>query len=202
VKYPAIDDMVRSAENLYSALAQTNTWTGIKTKENQSSFVAKQEGNQKRFCWNCGQEGHMLKECTRAVNQSAIDARKKAFNEAKAKVKKEKQEGKKEDDKKEVPRTGKWAPPQPGEKNKRVINGKPMFWHFKTQRWLDDKRAGANVAAAGTQPPARPSAAPSSAPTNNQANSAEKAGRDLVMTNDSHQINLAMQGLLNSFKEN
>jgi Zinc knuckle len=202
VKYPAIDDMLRSAENLYSTLAQTNTWTGIKTKANQSGFVARQEGNHKRFCWNCGQEGHMLKDCTRAVNQSSIDARNKVFNKAKAKARKAKQDGKKADDKKDAPKLGKWAPPLPTVKNKRVINGKPMFWHFKTQRWLDDKKAGANVAAAGNQTPATPSAASSSAPMNNQANNADKAGRDLDTTNASHQINLAIQGLLNAFKKN
>jgi hypothetical protein len=76
-----------------------------------------------------------------------------------------------------------------------------MFWHCKTQRWLDNKKKGANVAVAGTQPPAAPSAPPSPAPTNNQLNNADKAGRDLALTNASHQINLAMQGLLNVFKE-
>jgi Zinc knuckle len=89
--------------------------------------MAKQEGNQKRFCCNCGQEGHMLKDCTRAVNHSAIDARKKAFNELKEKARKSKQDGKKEDDKKESPKSGKWAPPLPTKKKKRVINVKPSF---------------------------------------------------------------------------
>jgi Zinc knuckle len=125
--------MLRSAENVYSALAQMDTWTVIRIKTNQSGFVVKQEGNQKRFCWNCGQEGHKLKRCTRAVNQSAINAQKKPFTKAKAKTKKSKQDGKKDDEKKETPKTGTWAPPQPSEKNKRVINGNPMFWHFKSQ---------------------------------------------------------------------
>jgi hypothetical protein len=174
-KYPDIDDMLRSAENLYMELATTNAWTGLRTKANQSGFVAKQEGNTKRFCWNCGQDAHMLKDCKKEKNQAAIIARKKAFNEAQAKARKEKKDGKKEEEKKETPKTGKWAPPQPSEKNKRVVNGKPMFWHFKTQRWIDDKKAGANMANSTQPPPAAPSGTPSGAPNANQPSNAEKA---------------------------
>jgi Zinc knuckle len=199
-KYSAIDNLVQSSENLYSALAQTNTWTGVKTKANQSGFVVKQDGNQKGFCWNCGQEGHMLKDCTRVVSQSSIDARKKAFKEAKTKAKKAKQDGKKDDEKKETPRTGKWAPPQPNERNKRAINGKPMFWHFKTQRWVEEKKAGANQAAVAQQS-VPPSTTPTTALSSIPSNDSERVGRDLAMANASHQVKLAMKGLLNAFKE-
>jgi hypothetical protein len=95
-KYPKIDDMLRSAEDLYMELATTNAWTGLRTKSNQSGFVAKQDGGPKRFCWNCRQDGHMLKACKKEKNQAAIDSRKKAFNELKAKAKKEKKDSKKE----------------------------------------------------------------------------------------------------------
>jgi hypothetical protein len=61
-KYPEIDDMLRSAEKMYMELATTNAWTGLRTKVNQSGFVAKQDGNLKRFCWNCRQDGHTLKD--------------------------------------------------------------------------------------------------------------------------------------------
>jgi hypothetical protein len=47
----------------------------------------------------------------------AIDSRKKAFNEAKVKARKEKKDSKR-DEAKEAPRTRKWAPPQPSKKKK------------------------------------------------------------------------------------
>jgi Zinc knuckle len=105
---------------LYIELATTNAWTGFRTKANQSGFVARQEGGTIRFSWNCGQDGHMLKDCKKEKNQAAIDSRKKAFNKAKAEARKEKKDGKKEEEKKEAPKTRKWAPPQPNEKNKEL----------------------------------------------------------------------------------
>jgi Zinc knuckle len=62
--YPSIESMLKSAETLYLEMGTTNTWTGIKTKANQSGFVANHEGPKKTFCWNCGQEGHTLKSCS------------------------------------------------------------------------------------------------------------------------------------------
>jgi hypothetical protein len=143
----------------------------------------------------------MLIDCKKEKNQMAIESRKNAFNEAKAKARKEKKDSKKEEEKKETPKTGKWAPPQPNEKNKRVINGKPMLWHFKTHCWIDDKKAGANVANGTHAPPAAPSGAPSGAPSAGQLSNAEKASRELALTNASHQINFAIQALLSAFKE-
>jgi hypothetical protein len=54
--YPSIDSMLKTAEKLYLELASTNQWTGLRTKANESGFVAHQNGPRKTFCWNCGQE--------------------------------------------------------------------------------------------------------------------------------------------------
>jgi hypothetical protein len=72
-------------------------------------------------------------------------------------------------------------------KNRRVIDGKPMFWLNQTKRWVDDKKAtpGANVAAALVAPsPSVPAPVPSlvSVPTN-------QASRDLALAQATHSIN-------------
>jgi Zinc knuckle len=72
--------------------------------------------NKKVSCWNCGGNGHSLKECTKPFNQTLIKQQKKAFREAK-KGKRKKGDGK----------NNKWAPPKSEEKNCRVINNKPIY---------------------------------------------------------------------------
>jgi Zinc knuckle len=79
--YPMIESMLQAAEKLYLELASTNAWTGLRTKGSPSGFVANQNPPRTNFCLNCGQEGHMLKECTCPINQDAMNKRRKAFKE-------------------------------------------------------------------------------------------------------------------------
>lgn len=130
---------------LYLNLASENTWTGISTKANQSGFAALE--GKKVSCWNCGQEGHGLKECTKPKNNELIEKRRKAFKDAKNKKKSEnkskdnKQGANKVEEKKEE-KKGKFAPQTESEKNRRTIDGKPtMYWADRIKRWVNDKRA-------------------------------------------------------------
>lgn len=190
--YPPIENMLRMAEKRYLDPASTNEWTGVGNKASPSSFFTKDGGN-KVVCWNCGANGHSVKECTKPMNQDAINKRREAFNEEKKKRNKDGNKDKKKDN---GGRKAKWAPPQPHEKNRRVINGKPMYWYAKTERWVDDKKAGqapgANAAVPGNpQPPPNPN--PPAQPTNPNPN------RDLAVSNATHQINVAVQGLMSAF---
>lgn len=192
--YPSVEIMLRMAEKRYLDLASTNEWTGVGNKASPSSFFTK-EGERKLVCWNCGGTGHSVKECTKPLNQDNIEKRRVAFNEERKKNKKGKEgkDGKKGNGGR---RNNKWAPPQPSEKNRRTINGKPMYWHAKTERWVDDRKAGqtpgANAAMPGTvsQPPPPSPPAPVTNPN---------PGRDLAVSNATHQINVAVQGLMNAY---
>jgi hypothetical protein len=75
-----------------------------------------------------------------------------------------------------------------------------MFYVKKTKRWEADKKAlpRAPVAnAASNQPP--PAPVPPSIPA--IPNDATKLNKDLAMTNYTHQINVAMQGLTNAMRD-
>lgn len=189
--YPSIENMLGIAQRKYLELVSTNKWSGLNTKANQSAFFGqKVDGAKKMTCWNCGAEGHSIKTCTKALNQTAIEQRKKAFNDAKGGG-----HGKKPEGKKEGSRTPKkWSPPTSEEKNRRVINGKPMFYVRSTQRWEPDKKA-----AGGS--PAGHVAAPTPTSTPPTTSGEFKASRDLAFSNASHTINVAMQGFLNAMQE-
>lgn len=204
--YPPIEDVLRVAEKLYLDKTSTNEWSGLTSKGNSSSFPAVSKNNNGKgkpvTCWNCGGEGHGTRECTKPLNAALVEQRKKLYKENKKKERKERKDkkgDKKSDDNKKTP-TGKWAPPSEAEKNKRVIDGKPMYWANRTKRWINDKQAGA----APTAHPAIVPPAPSgqSVPSNTGApNSTSDSARTIAITNATHSINMAMQGLLGAFKE-
>jgi hypothetical protein len=83
-------------------------------------------------CWNCGKEGHRLGECKKPRDYKRIDANKTAFMKLKSDTK-SKKKGNKES--KEQGRRGKWAPPGPGESNRKQIDGKPYACNPQTKRW-------------------------------------------------------------------
>jgi Zinc knuckle len=77
--YPSVEDMLRMAEKLYLDMTSANEWTGIHTKANQSAFIAgntnnnSNNSNKKLSCWNCGGDGHSLKECPKPANPTMVE---------------------------------------------------------------------------------------------------------------------------------
>jgi hypothetical protein len=131
-------------------------------------------------------DGHSLKDCTKPQNQAQIDQCKKAFKEA------NKKNGGKGKGK------GTWSPPKPEEKNRRVINGKQMFYVQKNQRWEIEQPA-AN--AASNVPPPTPRVVPAAIPSSTSVTDPNKAGKELAVANYTHQINLAMQGIASAMRD-
>jgi Zinc knuckle len=100
-------------------------------------------------CWNCGEKGHRLTDCPHPKHEKQIEANRKAYNVAKLKAGGKTPDGSGK---------GKWAPPGKGEGRKREINGKPMYYHKRTGKWVPDKDADrANLAGDdnGESPPSK-----------------------------------------------
>jgi hypothetical protein len=198
VRYPSIEDMLRMAEKLYLDMTASNEWSGATTKANQAAFLVNGQGTpnvaRKLSCWNCGMEGHTLKECPRPSNPTLVEKNKQAFKIAKAaKQDKAKKEGKGNNT------NGKWAPPTANENNRRVVDGIARFWLTKTKRWVKDKKlAGTPAIAAVAVAPSTVSTVPSTVTTGSDTS---VAGKELAVANAAHSIQLAMQGLLSTFKE-
>jgi Zinc knuckle len=200
--YPPIEDMLRMAEKLYLDMTAANEWTGVTTKVNQSAFAASSNTGRKLTCWNCGVEGHSLKECKQAENRTMIEKFKKEFNDAKNKKKKDNEKKAKDKDK-TIP-IGKWAPPSKGENGKRTIDGIPRFWLDRTKRWVKDKDAPENAPPCAHVATATVPTVPSSnvsGITTVAGTTATTTGRELAIANAAHSINLAMNGLVNTFRD-
>jgi Zinc knuckle len=192
-QYPPIEEMLRMAEKLYLDMSAANEWTGATSKGNQSTFVATVACSGKKLtCWNCGVEGHSLKECPKTVVQANIDKNKKAFKESKKKAEKKK------DDKKTP--TGKWAPPSANENNNRIIEGVPRFWLSKTKRWVKDRDSTTPTVHAHVATPTVLTASSSITPVSTTTSSST-TGRELALANSAHSIYVAIQGLMNSLKD-
>jgi Zinc knuckle len=153
----------RVASSQYRLLWEEGSWTGVRTKGEAIFNASGKTG----ICWNCGQHGHILPDCKLPRDEKKIaanrDAQRKAVREAKGNkgTSKGSEKAPKPNDK--APGTGKWKAPTPEEHNRRVIDGKPMWYNRKIRRWVPDtKTPGGNTAT-----PSTPAPAASTAPTTN-----------------------------------
>jgi hypothetical protein len=83
-------------------------------------------------CWNCSKEDHRLGACKKPCDNKRIDANKQAFMKLKCDSKAKKR-GTQES--KEQGQCGKWAPPGPGESDRKQIDAKPYALNPQTKRW-------------------------------------------------------------------
>jgi hypothetical protein len=186
--YPSIEEMLRVAEKLYLVMSSANEWTGATTKAHQPTFMALGGAHTKTFTsWNCGIAGHSVKDCPKPPNMALREQIQKAFQDAKKMGKKDKK--KYEDTREAQTPTGKWALPTANKNNKQEIDDIPRFWLSKTKRWVRDR---------DYKPPAANVVVPVPATI---ASTITSPNKELALANATHLINLAMQGLLNLFKD-
>ena len=96
--------------------------------------------------------------------------------------------------------------PGRSENNRRVIDGKAMFWPHKYKKWVDDKKTP-EVSFAQPNQQTQGAAGLTTAPTTvvQQQEIATddqiKSAREADLSNASHAINLALRNLINVFSE-
>ena len=120
-KKPSISHILKFAEEQYRILYSSGKWTGVQTKLEETAFTSNTNSTKYR-CFNCG-GNHKLENCSIKRNDERIRANQKLFFDNKVKKPKSK---------------GKWAKPTREEqknKNRRVINGKEYYYHYKDKRW-------------------------------------------------------------------
>ena len=117
------------AEAKYQEMLERDEWSGISNSGTESVFFS---GT--RTCFNCLSKDHMLDQCPKPKDQDRIKANKKIFFDSK------KQASSKKDNKGKIKlKTGKFAPPSETKKNRRIIDGKPMYFLTRVKRWVDDR---------------------------------------------------------------
>jgi hypothetical protein len=129
----------RVASSQYRLLWEEGSWTGVRTK-GDAIFSASVKG----LCWNCGSSDHQLPHCklprdNKRISENRI-AQRKAMRESDDKANKENSKG---GTGKPPSGTNKWRPPSTDEKNRHVIDGKPMWYHRKSRKWIPDIKKSA-----------------------------------------------------------
>ena len=127
----------------YRLLWEEGEWTGVRT-QGEAIFLG---SSGRGICWNCGGTDHQLKTCKHPKNQEKIDRMKQAHKEA---VKAKRKEKGKESNKSG---SDKFKPPTPEEKNRRVIDGKAMWWASRIKKWIPDKGPPGHTSTAAVATP-------------------------------------------------
>jgi hypothetical protein len=145
------DKILQAATIHYHALLESGMWTGINTpglgafnaskaalpKGPPAPSDQKKGGKKGPVCWNCGGK-HKLNKCKKPRNEEKI-------KEAKEKSRKGCRKSCK---------SSKWAAPQEGKSNCKMIDNKYHTYNAGTKRWVPDKEeAKANIAQMTVSPP-------------------------------------------------
>jgi hypothetical protein len=166
------------AETLYQQCVSANEWSCVTKKADETAFVAaiasayvNAKGAGDKPCWNCGELGHTHQDCVKPKNADRIKATRNKIRSAQRQAKKgEKSKEKKGNDKNK--KSEKWKPPGTGESNKRTIDGKPYYFHFKSKTWkLCDKNLPTKAASPSSDAPSTTAASntAAAAPAGNTA---------------------------------
>ena len=193
-----IDKLLRIAEKKYNSLVSSGEWSGIKSRGSRSTFSSQADtsvntasnGTKKPVCWNCGEVGHTFYNCPKPKDDKQIESNRNQQN-ATANTAQSKPNLNPSSDP-----SFKWRPPAPSENNKRLIDGKHMFYLHKLKRWILDKRHPSNT-------PAAPAGTPSVAPTPNPPVESTSGGAnpalEAALANTSRSIEASLRGLVNQF---
>jgi hypothetical protein len=131
------DQLLNLAEKHYTHLNSLGEWDGKSSKLNQTAFTAGASATKTVICWNCGKSGHNVTACTKPKNPTLIAANRTKFQANKRSSNGGRGRGR---GGRGNSNSVRFAPPKTGEGNTRIINGTPMYYHFKTKVWKEDTR--------------------------------------------------------------
>lgn len=156
------DVIVRQATNLYRQLCLDGSWHGV--KQNQATFPAIVDRQQAQVfmstvhCHNCGGP-HLLNSCDKPRDETRIAKNRTQFNKIRDLARGDRNRNKNSSSNSDSqPRK---LPPRPKNRDHDPVNidGKPHYFHFKSNRWVPVRSrgstgsAGANTASSPSAPP-------------------------------------------------
>jgi hypothetical protein len=126
------DKILSVAEAQYLKIFEKGQWTGASTKGQDSAFAAHQWSNAKfKKCHNCGKPGFRVDICSTPKDEEKITKNRQLFLDGReqsgggptAGSGHQKSGGKSD---------WKWRKPEPNENVKRHIDGKHMYYHYRS----------------------------------------------------------------------
>lgn len=195
--HASIDILFRLAETEYKSLVASGEWLSSTSKGKSSAFSGETKSsnsntssNNNLTCWNCGKKGHSLSQCSEPRNDTRIAINRERF----MKERKNKEGSANTSDS----GNSKYKPPTPEEKNRRIIDGKHMFYLTQVKRWVLDRSHHSNKPKDGT-------ATTASATTTEDKSDNKKSSNSTVanaaIANTTQSLETALRGLVNQFTD-
>ena len=181
--------------DLYAQYDESNS-TNSTDKSKDTSHADLNASKIETVCWNCGQLGHAFTTCPKPRNEQRIANAKSQYMENKRTKKATKQANVGVTP---TNQTNKWRPPTANEDNKRVIDGKHMFYFHKTKRWMLDKRHPSNQPS--THPQSDTTNLTTTASSGHVSDHGHRPSPDLeaALANTTRAIESSLRGLVNQF---
>lgn len=139
-----IEDILKILEEDYQDKIGSGKWTPKGTDKVEGSTFS--VSNEDIMCLNCGEFGHMVKDCTKPICQLAIAKRKKLLFNFRGKGgdsdkgdKKTNKKGKKNESNSDKPKDPKKQPPKAGEEHEKIFDGQKLWWCGKCGKWTNHK---------------------------------------------------------------
>jgi hypothetical protein len=134
------DDILSVAEAQYLKFFEKGQWTGASTKGQDSAFAAQQWSNAKfQKCHNCGKPGCRVDICSAQKDDDKIKKNRQLFLYGRTSSGGGPTTGSGHQ-KSGVKNDWEWRKPEPSENGKRHIDGKHMYYHYRSGKWkLVDK---------------------------------------------------------------
>jgi len=132
-KTKPIDDIIDVIEQTYIDLVASCKWMATNHKvEKESTFVGVID-HSKSTCWNCGEIGHAISDCSKTKDKAAIKKRCEEFFNKRNKGKSS--GGSVSSDRPAISK----IPPKEGEANERAVGKRKIFWCGTCQCWTNHK---------------------------------------------------------------
>ena len=129
-----LDDILDAIEQTYIDLIASGKWLATSNKAEKESTFASVIDHSKSTCWNCGETGHAISDCSKAKDQVAIKRRRDEYFNKRNKGNR----GNVSDDKNGGVSKSK-IPPKEGETHERAVGDRKIFWCGTCEKWTNHK---------------------------------------------------------------
>ena len=133
-----LDEILDTTEQTYIDLVASGKWLATNNKaEKESTFGA--IDHSKSTCWNCGETGHAISDCSKPKDQVAIKRRREEFFNKRNKGNRGNVSGGSATTNNPETVSKSKIPPKEGETHERTVGDRKIFWCGTCEKWTNHK---------------------------------------------------------------